>query len=153
MDTNQNKEIVRKIYNAFNTGNTSEIDQVVSSDAIDHNPEPGHDGKGTDDLKQYIREYRQAFPDLKLNVNTMVAEGDKVISYLTMTGTHKNEFRGIAPTNKSVKMDGYDYVRISNNKIVERWGVFDMISFFNQLGVIPEPEKLFKGAAKEEKVY
>lgn len=150
----KNKEIVKKIYTAFETGNTSDLNNIISADAIDNNPPENMTGKGPELVKNVITLYKNAFPDLKVKVNAMVAEGDKVISFLTFTGTHKGELFGIPATNKQVKVEGFDKVKIQNGKITERWGVFDQLGMFTQLGVIPEMSELIeKNKRKEAQLY
>lgn len=150
--TNQNKEVIKKLLNAFETGNTSDISNFISNDIQDHNPEPGMSGNGIDLAKSYINEYKRGFPDLKFQVNAIVSEGDQAILHSTFTGTHRGEFWGIPASNKQVKIEGYDRFRIQNGKIAERWGIADSITLLNQIGVLPSPERIIEKAKEKEAV-
>ena len=80
-----------------------------------------------------------AFPDLQMNVEDMIAEGDKVVARVRMSGTHQGEFMGIDPTGNRVEISGIDILRVADGKIVEHWGNFDDLGMMQQLGVIEQP--------------
>ena len=80
-----------------------------------------------------------AFPDIQMNVEDMIAEADKVVARVSVSGTHQGEFMGIDPTGNRVAITGIDILRIADGKIVEHWGNFDDLGMMQQLGVIPEP--------------
>jgi predicted ester cyclase len=69
----------------------------------------------------------------------MIAEDDKVVARVRMSGTHQGEFLGSAPTGNRVTITGIDILRIAEGKIVERRGNFDNLGMMQQLGAIPEP--------------
>lgn len=79
-----------------------------------------------------------AFPDLRMTIEDMVAEGDKVASLLTLTGTHTGEFLSIPPTGKSVSISLQGMVRIQEGKVTEHWGVADGLALLEQLNLIPQ---------------
>jgi predicted ester cyclase len=66
--------------------------------------------------------------------NDMVSEGDKVVVYYTMEGTHQGEFMGLAPTGARVAVEGFDLIRVTDEICTEHWGVFDNGSLAQQLG-------------------
>jgi steroid delta-isomerase-like uncharacterized protein len=142
MSTEENKAIVRRLYETFNravsTGDMSLLDQVLSADAVDHNPNPGQ-APGLEGVKQVFGQFGAAFPDFTLIVEDMIAEGDKVVSRLTVRATHKGDFQGIPATGKMVTQTGIDILRIAGGKVVERWGEFDNLGLLQQLGVVPPP--------------
>jgi steroid delta-isomerase-like uncharacterized protein len=72
-----------------------------------------------DDLKDAVKEYREAFPDLTCTIEELIAEGDKVAYRWTMRGTHQGEIEGIAPTGRAVEVSGITIVRLEDGKIVE----------------------------------
>jgi len=94
---------------------------------------------GTAGIKQFISIYRTAYPDTHFTVEDQVAEGDKVATRWTATGTHRGELMGIAPTGKRVTVTGIAITRVTNGKIVETWNNFDALGQLQQLGVIPVP--------------
>jgi predicted ester cyclase len=69
----------------------------------------------------------------------MITEGDKVAVRGTISGTHQGDLMGIPPTGRQVTVTLIDVNRIEDGKLVERWGVSDMLGMMQQLGVIPEP--------------
>jgi predicted ester cyclase len=82
-----------------------------------------------------------AFPDLSYEINSMVAEADKVTARVTLTGTHKGEYMGIAPTGNEIKYTIVLEARFLEGKIVEAWGVGDMLTLMMQLGMELKPKE------------
>jgi hypothetical protein len=80
-----------------------------------------------------------AFPDLHIDVEDMIAEGDKVVARVTASGTHQGEFMGIAPTGNRVEFSAIDIARIAEGKIVEHWSNSDQLGMMQQLGVMERP--------------
>ena len=93
------------------------------------------------DFKQIESEWYDAFPDMHVTIDDMVAEGDKVAARVTMTGTHKGEIMGIPPTNKKVTISLITISRIVGGKIVEDHGQFSALDLMRQLGLTPSPKK------------
>jgi len=87
-------------------------------------------------MKQVIEEEINGFPDLHVAIEDVIAEGYKVCIRLKETGTHTGKFRGLAPTGKKINYTAITIWRIVNSKVVEGWGVYDMLDFYKQLGVI-----------------
>ena len=130
----QNKAIMRRIYDeVFSNGNLAVVDELVVKDVIEHEEGP----QGSEGLKQTVTMFRTAFPDLQFSVEDMIAEGDKVVSRITMRGTHKGEFMGIPATGKTITVQAIDIIRFANGKAVEHWGVTDSAAMMEQLGVAP----------------
>jgi steroid delta-isomerase-like uncharacterized protein len=135
----ENKAIARRGYEAINQKNLDALGEVVASDMIDHDPAPGQ-APGLEGVKQYFSSLHAAFPDVRMNVEDMIAEADKVVARVSVSGTHQGEFMGIAPTGNRVTITGIDILRINaDGKIAEHWGKFDDLGMMQQLGVIPEP--------------
>ncbi len=111
----QMKAITRRFaVEPWSNGNLAVLDEVCSPNYVLEFPE----GTGNlDGLKQGIREARQVAPDLKIEIGEMVAEGDLVAYRWTMTGTHRGEYRGMAPTGKPVKSTGITIVQFADGKI------------------------------------
>ena len=137
-----NKAHVRRIYlELFNQGKLEVADQCLAPDAVDHEPTPGFEGLPVPEaLKALTQALRAAFPDLRFEINDLIAEGDKVAAYVTMRGTHLGEFMGVPATGKSVEYDIIDIIRLQDGMCTEHWGVDDQLGLLKQLGVIPEPE-------------
>jgi predicted ester cyclase len=132
-----NKALARRIYEAFSQNNLDALDELIASDFTDHNPNPGQ-GPGLQGLKQFISSMHNVLYGLQVNVEDMIAEGDKVVARLRISGTHQGEFMGIAPTGNQVTFTVIDILGIAEGKVVERWGNADDLGMLRQLGVIPE---------------
>jgi steroid delta-isomerase-like uncharacterized protein len=135
----QNKALARRgVEEIWNQGKLGVIDELVASNATYHDPNvPGGKFTGPDGVKQFVQIYRTAFPDVRITVDDQVAEGDKVVTRWTATGTHKGELMGIAPTNKRATVAGMDIELYQNGKLVESWSSYDMLGMMQQLGVVP----------------
>ena len=79
---------------------------------------------------------RIAFPDLHFTVEDMIAEDDKVVTRMMLTGTHQGEFMGVAATGQPIKVTGIRIHRLEENRIVEGkdWGEWDALGMLKQLG-------------------
>jgi steroid delta-isomerase-like uncharacterized protein len=139
MSPETNKTIARREIEGFESqGNPAVADEVLSDDYRLHYPGfPTLDREGH---KQVIAAFHVAFPDLQIQVEAQVAEGDRVASHFVMQGTHQGPFQGIAPTGKTVAVTGTNLMRLQDGKIVELWGHLDSIGLLQQLGVLPAPE-------------
>jgi steroid delta-isomerase-like uncharacterized protein len=116
-------------------------DGYFAAGAIDHEVVPGQADPvpALANFKAFVAEFRKAFPDLKVQVEDLVAEGDKVVARVRLTGTHKGDFHGAPPTGKSFSIEFVDVIRLVDGKFVEHWGVADELSMMQQLGMIPVP--------------
>jgi steroid delta-isomerase-like uncharacterized protein len=134
--TDENKALAQRFYNeVMNSHNLAGVKSFVTTDFLDHNPSPGHTGKGIDDLTAQLNEMIIALPDFHVTADLIVAEEDTVVAYLTMTGTNTGPFGNMPASNKPVKINGVDIVRIKDGKATERWGVFDNLSMMTQMGM------------------
>jgi steroid delta-isomerase-like uncharacterized protein len=84
----------------------------------------------------YLFGFMNAFPDSRVTIDDMIAEGDQVVTKKTFTGTHTAEFAGIPATGNKVTLKFVDIMRVRDGKIVEHWNCIDQLSFMQQLGVI-----------------
>jgi hypothetical protein len=82
---------------------------------------------------------RIAFPDFRFELEDLIAEGDEVAVRLSVSGTHRGEMMGMAPTGKGVTASGIEVFRFQNGKIAEHWAAFDALGMLRQIGVIPVP--------------
>lgn len=138
MTTDQNKKIVEQLFNeAFVKKNFSILQQVVDSDFVNHGI-PGAQ-KGPEGLKQVIQQFLNAFPDMKINIEHIIAEGDLVATRGYWTGIQNGEFMGMPPTGKPVTVQYSDFWKLSNGKCNENWVQMDMVGMMQQLGMMPPP--------------
>jgi predicted ester cyclase len=138
MSTEDNKAIIRRFYEeVFNRGNLA-VDAFIDPNQVDHFAPPGTPG-GLEGAKQTIGMFQTAFPDLHFTVEDMIAEGDKVVARITMSGTQQGAFMGIPPTGKHVTVTAIDFNRLAGGKSVEHWVEMDTLGMMQQLGVVPAP--------------
>jgi hypothetical protein len=135
----RNKATVRRFQEALEgdvetIGRT--IDELVDPDVLIRTPLP-IDSSGREALKEVFGRLHGAFPDLEIEIDDLIAEGDKVVSRNTVTGTHRGEYMGLAPTGRTVTYDEIFVVRFADGRIVETWGVVDVAAQMRQLGVLP----------------
>ena len=124
--TEENKAIARRVYEIISTGDFGRASEIVDQDAPDNELRPGDPpAKLIETFEQTFAEAREGFPDLSVVVEDVLAEGDRVSARVTMHGTHRGEFQGIAPTGKRVEVRAMDMFRIREGKIVEHWGHAD----------------------------
>ena len=127
------------VNDAFNTGNTAAIDTILAESSVDHSEDTTmHLPKGPAGLKQMITMMRAGGPDLKSEIKMMVAEGDLLMVFGTMSGTNTGPMMGMPATNKAWSSDFADVVRFGSDlKMVEHWGVYDNLKLMKDLGLIP----------------
>lgn len=136
MSKQDNAAVQARFGEAINSGNLSVIDDLMTADVKDHDPAPDQ-GPGPQGFIGFFGKFRQAFPDLAVAVDHMVTDDDNVAIAYTITGTHRGDFMGIAPTGKKIKARGMQIARFENGKIAERWGSSDELGILKQLGVNP----------------
>ncbi len=121
-----NKAKMRRFYDeVVQKGNFAAVDELVVPHFVDHNPGPGQP-PGAEGVRQFFAAVRAAVTGLRVSVDHVVAEGDKVAAHVSMRGKHTGALMGIPPSGKEIVMRVSDIVRIENGKAVERWGVEDM---------------------------
>jgi predicted ester cyclase len=86
--------------------------------------------------KDNLSYMREAFPDFRPKIHWQLADGDRVITYKTYYGTHEGDFLGIAPTHRKIHFETVDVMRVRNGKITDHWGVGNLFSLMQQLGVL-----------------
>jgi steroid delta-isomerase-like uncharacterized protein len=117
------------------------MDEFYATDVVFHSG-IGENVIGLNDYKRHNSELYDAFPDIHWSVDGTITEGEKKAVRFTFTGTHKDAFRGIPPTNKKVTVQAISIShRNADGKIIEEWHMYDTLGFMQQLGVIPKPRK------------
>ena len=88
-------------------------------------------------IEAFVRPLSKGFPDLRIEPDFFISENDKVVVRWHGTGTHTGEFRGVAPTGKSINIVGVAIYRVADNQIVEGWSQADTLALLTQIGAIP----------------
>ena len=137
MSTENNKAAVRHFYDeVINKKNMAAIETFIASNQVDHFAPPDAPS-GIAGAKIILGMFLTAFPDLHFAIEDMIADEDKVVTRIAISGTQQGAFMGIPPTNKHVQITGIDINRVVNNQSVEHWMQIDMLGMMQQLGVIP----------------
>ena len=141
----ENKSLVRRFYEeVWSRGNLEVAEEVFAADYERHDLRPTEALRGPAGQKQIAADFRAAFPDLRWNVELLVAEGDYVVGRWTAEGTHRGPWGSIAPSGKSMKLSGVNIFRFEKGKVAEIWNYRDDLGLMQQLGV-----PVFAGAADE----
>jgi steroid delta-isomerase-like uncharacterized protein len=137
----ENKAVVRRFFaEVVNAGNTDRADEFVAADYVEHQQLPGAEGRqGIEIAKAFLSMMRGAFPDYRFDIEDLVAEGDKVVARLTVSGTQRGEMMGLAPTGKHLRTAGIEVFRLKDGKLAEHWATFDALGMLRQLGLRPFP--------------
>jgi predicted ester cyclase len=134
--TEENKAIIGRLAELWNTGNLAIADEIFDADLVNHNPNnPGV--INSESYKGYVPVIRTGFPDFHVAADDLVAEGEKVAFRWTIIATHQGELMGIPATGIQVVWTGITMARFADGKIVEMWWSEDMLGMLQQLGVIP----------------
>jgi len=135
----QNKAIVRRLFEElWNKGNLSLADQLFTPNYTHHDSSSPDFGHGPESERKRATLYRTAFPDLRLTIEDLIAEGDTVMARWSCHGTHKGDLNGIAPTGKQFTISGVTIARLLNGKLAESHVNWDALGMMQQLGVVPE---------------
>lgn len=118
-----NKAIVRKLMEAINEGNLDVVDTLFTPELAGP-------------MKRSFIAFRSAFPDWRMEIAEMVAEGNTVVGRLRCSGTNQGEFKGVPPTGKRMEVDEVYFLRVENGKFVDFWGLEDDLARMRQLGLI-----------------
>ncbi len=130
---------MRRLYELLSAGDVDGFGEHLADDFVEHEEMPGLE-PGKEGVEQMFRMYRAAFPDLRMQADDVLVDGDKVVARVRATGTHQGEFMGLPPTGKSVDVQLIDIIRFGDDGLArEHWGVLDALSMMQQLGAIPAP--------------
>ena len=133
----ENKQILRRWFEeVWNKGRAEAIDEMFDENGIAHglSDDPSNPIKGPSNFRPFYEVFRQGFPNLSIDTEDMVAEGDKVAARCSVRGKNEGEFMGRAATQSPVEFTGMTIVRIANGKIVEAWNNFDFMTMYKQCG-------------------
>ena len=137
----ENKALVRRYFEEiWDKGNLELIDELFTTNFVRHGP-TATEGEvhGLEGFKGLVSMYHTALPDLRVPIEDLISEGDRVVIRWRARGTHQGELMGIPPTGNRVQMTGMYMSRISGGKIVEEWNIYDLLGLMQQLGVSPAP--------------
>ena len=148
------KHIIKRfVEELWNARRLEVADQIVSENCVTHqlhsgvSTEPAH--RGPEEMKKHVSGWLMSFPDLRFNVEQMIAEADRVVSQLVMEGTHHGVWMGIPPTGKRLQIRMITIHRIADGKIAEDWVLVESLGLFQQLGAVPDTAELIRDFARQ----
>jgi steroid delta-isomerase-like uncharacterized protein len=136
MPPEQQKDLVRRYQEILNSGELAALGEVVATDISMPTAFPGFPS-GLEGARAIAAANRQMIPDFHVRIEDLIAEGDRVAAFITITGTHTRDMLGIPPTGKAFSVVGMSMFRIAGGKIVEHRGVGDIVSVLQQIGALP----------------
>lgn len=133
--TDTNKRVLRRLFDeVINGHNLDVIDELFAPDYVNRGPFPA--AAAVPDLPALSRFFAanpEAFPDMRVELKDVIAEGDLVAYRAVVTGTHCGEFAGISPTGRRVEATEINFSRFRDGKMVEHWAVMDEATLLRQL--------------------
>jgi predicted ester cyclase len=133
----ENKVLSRLFIEGYVRGDTHIVDELLAPDFVFYDPSSATGEVRAEDMKASIEWMHSVFPDAQVTIEDQVAEGDKVVSRFTVSGTHQGEIMGAAPTGRLVTHTGHQTDRFERGKIVESWTNWDALGLLQEIGAIP----------------
>jgi predicted ester cyclase len=126
LSTEENVAIIRRwLEEGWTNGNLAVADELIDPGFVVHGAGGQAVQSGPDGARQLVSAWRTGFPDGRMIIDDLFAEGDKVAIRMTWIGTHNGEFYGRAPTGRPVSVGSIGIDRLANGKVVEGWGELD----------------------------
>jgi predicted ester cyclase len=135
--TEESKGLLRRITDEIWNGRRLHlIDELIADDFVDHIEMPGIEGTGRERYRASVTAMHAAFPDYREEILWSIAEGDRAVSYVRLTGTHEGPLYGLAPTGCRVDYNAMGALRFGSGRAIERWGIGDSTAMMHQLGLL-----------------
>lgn len=125
--------LVRRLFDAINSQNLDVLPELIDPDYVFR--APGEELRGVDGLAGLLSAYHHGFPDLKLTIDDMFGDGERVATAFTFSGTHRGELMGVPATGRSVSVRGVIHSRVQRGRIVEERELLDLATMYEQLGL------------------
>ena len=138
MSSQDNLHAVRRLLiEGFGGGDLKVVDELVAADFEEH--QNGSQGHGPEAVKRIISGLHASLSDLRLDIQSMVTDGDTVWTRIRATAVNTKPIMGRPATGKPAEIDIIDVIRFRDGKMVEHWGVADRLGMLQQLGLLPLP--------------
>lgn len=133
----RNQAVVQRYFDeVWNQGKLEVLNELLAHDYVNHSSSIPDSPPGPEGVKPIVAAMRRAFPDLRYRIDQLVVSPDAVAARVTVSGTHRGDFFGIAPTGKHFEVTQTNIERFRDGKIVEHWRNTDELSLLRQLGVV-----------------
>jgi steroid delta-isomerase-like uncharacterized protein len=127
----------------WNQGRLEVFEELLAPDFVAHDPQdPFPKRRGPVAGREMCAMYRRAFPDVRMTVEDVIEQGDRVVIRWRATGTHDGELLGLAPTRHRVDVTGMGIDRWAGDRIAETWINWDTHGLLQQIGAAPAPGSL-----------
>ncbi|MFQ5825053.1 MAG: ester cyclase [bacterium] len=136
----QNKELMRKSFQEWNKGNFDFFMEATTPAYVYYSPSGNPNPMSREETVENVKVFWKGFPDISVNIEELIAVGDKIIVRLIARGTHEGEFMGIPATGNKIEFSGIIISRIENGKFVEEWEEMDTLGLMMQLGMELTPK-------------
>lgn len=134
----QNKAAARRLFEeVISQGDLDAVDELFTADYQDHDPANEEDTRGRDGVREEVGGYRAAFPDLTMNVEDQLADGDLVATRWSCRGTHRGELMGVPASGNGIQLSGITIHRFAGGQIAEGYWNWDTLGMMQQIGAIP----------------
>ena len=135
MTPSENKALVRRFYEeAWGQGELAVIDDIFADDYVRHDFRLTPALPGPEGQKRIAADFRAAFPDLRFEVEILIAEDEFVAARWTAVGTHGGRWGSVEPTGRTARLSGVNLFRFEKGKVVELWNHRDDLGLMEQLG-------------------
>ncbi len=151
-DAETRKSLIADIYRVYETGELQRLDDIIAVDVVDRSPAPGQ-VQGLSGYKQLVGQFRAAFPDGEIEPEEILADGDKVVAKVRLSGTHVGDFFGLKPSGKLVVSKGVETFRFVNGVVVEMWSMFTPLVVVKTTAEPPPPEPKAPPKPKKRGVF
>jgi predicted ester cyclase len=125
----------------FGQGKPELVEELLAPDYVSHAPGDPEPSRGPEAIKDIVRAYHSAFPDINFTVEKQVAEGGHDGYPLNRPRHPSGEFMGVAPSGRRIEVSGMSMDRISGGRIVENWNNWEALELMRQIGAIPDSER------------
>jgi len=137
----QNSELIRSFFKEWNNRDMDKINEMYAPDAKYHHPSLGTSSVSFEETFEGIKMLWQAFPDITVDIEDLIAKGNKVVVRFIGRGTHQEDFGGIPATGNKTEAGAIEIFRIENGKIIEAWEISDRLGLMMQLGMELKPKE------------
>lgn len=138
----KNKQIVRSFIDAGNNGDLDALDEILAVDFVRHSQAtPDVNVTNREEFKQFYRDTAATFPDQRVTIDAMAAEGDRVAFYGKFAGTQEGPMGPFPPSGKRLEVEMGGMFRIQDGRIAELWVTWDNLAGLVQLGHLGPPEE------------
>jgi steroid delta-isomerase-like uncharacterized protein len=137
-ESHDNRTLPQRVFTEIlNEGRLEVADEIVAPNFLLHSPTRPEPFEGPDGFKHFVSDLRRGFPDLKVTIEKLIAEGEYVSIRSRVDGTHLGTYRGIPPTGRKIAQTQLHMFRVADGQINETWQEIDGLGIMQQLGIFP----------------